>query len=547
MKSTFKVGRAGNFTVREVLGGLRAGLSRLKQLWPVAGLAALTCMMVPSAGAVILTAADVQKVINQASSRAAVVSPNSVIAVVDREGNVLSVWAAGAVPSAALVGNAVSKAGTACFLDSNQNALTTRSATYVVQPNFPPGIMNRNNGPLIGVNNSHFPYSDVNRFRAPPFPAYVVNPPVAPALATLGGKIPFTSLSGFPGGVPLYKQGELVGGVGVAGDGVDVITPTSALAPDVDEDVALAGQIGFEPKISIRANRIFLDGISLPYVKSTTQLPPVIAPVGAAVAGFPLQGSPLPPGYPADSIYPVATIAGVKGELRNPIIGDPTLGGGNPYLTQQDVQNIIEAAVKRALITRSGVRLPLGSRTSMFIAVVNNPRSDSVTPQVLGLFKMPDAVTRAWEFTVQKARTCVYFSSEGSGGRAMSTRTVGFLSQFYFPPGINGNSPGLFFGFQDAISRPDLVNLPVGLNPYQNGITIFPGGQPLYKGTTLVGAIGISGDAIDQDDLVAASGAAARRADGNGTFVAPVSIRADQFAYRGVRLPFAKFPRQPVR
>lgn len=129
----------------------------------------------------------------------------------------------------------------------------------------------------------------------------------------------------------------------------------------------------------------------------------------------------------------------------------------------------------------------------------------------------------------------------------MSTRSVGFLSQFYFPPGINGNSPGLFFGFQDAISRPDLLTLPAGLLPYQNGITIFPGGQPLYKGNTLVGAIGISGDAIDQDDLVAASGAAARRADGNGTFVAPASIRADQYAYRGVRLPFAKFPRQPVR
>src|SRR4051794_7067094 len=39
-----------------------------------------------------LTAADVQLAINQAVSRAVAISPNSVIAVADREGYVLGVW-----------------------------------------------------------------------------------------------------------------------------------------------------------------------------------------------------------------------------------------------------------------------------------------------------------------------------------------------------------------------------------------------------------------------------------------------------------------------
>jgi len=42
---------------------------------------------------------------------------------------------------------------------------------------------------------------------------------------------------------------------------------------------------------------------------------------------------------------------------------------------------------------------------------------------------------------------------------------------------------------------------------------------------------------VDQDDIVAASG--------THNFLAPYAIRADQFFYLGVRLPYAKFPRDP--
>ena len=70
-----------------------------------------------------------------------------------------------------------------------------------------------------------------------------------------------------------------------------------------------------------------------------------------------------------------------------------------------------------------------------------------------------------------------------------------------------------------------------------NGMTIFPGGFPLYKGGALVGAIGVSGDGVDQDDLIAFAGHAG--------FEAPLEKRSDTVHVRGVALPYVVFPRHP--
>ena len=70
-----------------------------------------------------------------------------------------------------------------------------------------------------------------------------------------------------------------------------------------------------------------------------------------------------------------------------------------------------------------------------------------------------------------------------------------------------------------------------------NGMTIFPGGFPLYRNGVLIGAVGVSGDGVDQDDLISVSASEG--------FFAPESVRADRFQIRGARLPFAKFPRDP--
>jgi uncharacterized protein GlcG (DUF336 family) len=150
---------------------------------------------------------------------------------------------------------------------------------------------------------------------------------------------------------------------------------------------------------------------------------------------------------------------------------------------------------------------------------------------------------------VQKARTAVFFSATN---RAYSARTVGFLAESLYPPGINNTEPGIFFGLQErfsiitptSMSTNNPVNGAVFMTSTSvngnlpNGITIFPGGFPLYRNGVLIGAIGVSGDGVDQDDLISASGAS--------LFLAPVPIRADQTQYRGARLPFAKFPRNPA-
>jgi glc operon protein GlcG len=68
-------------------------------------------------------------------------------------------------------------------------------------------------------------------------------------------------------------------------------------------------------------------------------------------------------------------------------------------------------------------------------------------------------------------------------------------------------------------------------------LTTLRGGVPVVIDGQVVGAIGVSGDGVDQDDLIAAAGGAG--------YAPPVSIRSDQFFVRGVRLPFLKFPRSP--
>jgi len=497
-----------------------------------------------------MAVADVSAVIAQATTRAAQVSPNSVIAVVDREGYVLGVWSAnGATPATDIEANAIAKAGTAAFLSSSQHAFSSRTAGYIVQQDYPPGVVNKSTGPLVGVNFSNLPFSDINRFKDPA----TYNPAVTNGIN--GGVVPTPvtgGLAGTPGGVPLYVAGKLVGGVGVVGDGLgptDINADTIA-SPSLDEDVALAGQLGYGPAESIYGSHVFVGGIRLAYVNSTTSLGAVapLGSIGAVVAAFPLVSSP-------SVHYSPITIGGVTGELRFPIIDDPSgvpLPGGTARLTAVEVTNILAAAANRARTTRAGIRLPRGSQMQAFICVVSNPAVDQSPPVVLGsICTSPDATRFSWDVSVQKARTALFFSS---ATRAFSARTVGFMAQAHYPPSIDGTAPGIFLGLQERFSLfpKNVVNplngavvttdagpvpgAPNGNLP--NGITIFPGGFPLYRNGVLIGAIGVSGDGIDQDDIVAATGAS--------LFPAPDNIRGDREFYRGARLPYAKFPRNPA-
>ena len=85
-----------------------------------------------------------------------------------------------------------------------------------------------------------------------------------------------------------------------------------------------------------------------------------------------------------------------------------------------------------------------------------------------------------------------------------------------------------------------------GIDRLANGIQIFPGGVPIYRGNQLVGAIGISGDGVDQDDMIAFLGlhnAGVRLNSGIGN--APRERRADQLVPDNARLRYVQCPQSP--
>ncbi|MBT8130891.1 MAG: heme-binding protein, partial [Gammaproteobacteria bacterium] len=78
-----------------------------------------------------------------------------------------------------------------------------------------------------------------------------------------------------------------------------------------------------------------------------------------------------------------------------------------------------------------------------------------------------------------------------------------------------------------------------------NGIQIFPGSVPIYRGDTLIGGIGISGDGVDQDDMIAFLGLHEAGLETGTINNAPPAIRADNLLPRGTRLRFINCPQAP--
>ncbi len=541
-----------------------------------AGTAALLIApAIPARAQQVLSSNDVTIVLQQAAAGALKYGDHCCIAVSDREGYILGVYfpfgplpppVAGGINLAEV--NAIDKAGTAAYLSSNGEAFTSRTAGYIIQPHFPPGIANTAPGPLTGVGLSSLPFSDINHFRNPATPA-------------LG--IANTSLSGNPGGVPLYKNGVLVGGVGV--DSTPELSALVYLAtPSKDEDVAMVAQTGYRAPTGIVATNVLLNGIRLPYTD---------------FAGANYGLGTLNPAF-QDPAYPITASTGLPfntttpspfpdipgGTVRNQIVGSTEAPvNGQPRLTQAEVLRILHQAAQRAAITRGAIRNPAGSAAEVFIVVVDyyNPSTPPGTtpgdpsspptkvPEVLGSFRTPDATIFSYDVAAQKARTALFFSNNSM---AMSSRAVGFLAQGTYPPGINNTAAGPYgpaiygasnakflaapttpfftdtkagYGLQILYSLsatalsptnpigPPVISATASPNAYlPNGITVFPGGFPLYRNGQLIGAVGVSGDGVDQDDLISASATVG--------FEAPATIRSDEYEFRGARLPYAKFP-----
>ncbi|MSR46239.1 MAG: heme-binding protein [Planctomycetes bacterium] len=437
-----------------------------------------------------LTQAEVEQIVAQAVTQEVALGVDVTVAVNDREGDVLAVFAMTA--STADDDDAISAAGTAAYFASNQNAFTTRTAEFIIQDHFPPTTPRTPGGPLFGVQFS-------NRVATDELGGALLttdgNPIARDALANAVGEgITGLTVDGGGGGVPLFKNGAAAGGVGVAGVGV---------GSDDLERIAIAGSTGFAVPTSISGLQIVIDGIRLPF----TDAEPIgdgatlafAALPGANVAGFAPRASPMP------AVFPIATLGGVTGELRFPIIDSPL--ADLVKLDAAEVTAIVAAGAQRSARTRAAIRRPLGTAMQCFIVVVDRGGN------VLAAFRTPDATLFSFDVAIQKARTAAFFSDDDHG---YTTRALGFIAQGLYPPGIDGTSAGALHGLQAALT----IAAETAGGALANGITVFPGGVPLYESGVLVGAIGVSGDGVDQDDIVADSGT-------NAGFAASTRVRCD--------------------
>ncbi len=581
-----------------------------------------------------LAAAEVGTIIAQAAAEARARGAAATIAVTDRVGNVLAVFAmpgAGAtaripaapdgtsrdaqgltIPSA---GAAIAKAITGAYLSSSGNAFSSRTASMIVQEHFPPAptTAGLESGPLFGVQFSQLPCSDLA--------ARASDGLIGPKRSPLG-------LAADPGGFPLYKNGVVVGGVGVIADGVyGLDTNVLDRDNDLDEAIALAGTVGFEAPVAIRADRITADGTSLRY--TDIEYPQIGAVAGASFAAtagalVPVTGYYSGAGLLAGAAYgteasgvrPSTTaefanrdafvLSNGAGANRFPVRGGTDAGDIAAPLTSAEARAILEDAFTIMSRARAQIRQPLDSRAQVTISLVDTRGA------VLGIVRSPDAPIFGIDVSLQKARTANFFSGAFAaaelsatpgevpqfvtrtrsflgdpnaltGAFAFSDRAGGNLARPYFPDGevgqpngplsrpisqFNPFSTGLqsalvvgnlaqHLGFVTGASAQDTPRACTGLpgvaggNPrLANGIQIFPGSVPVYRGNVLIGAIGVSGDGIDQDDMISFLGlhnAGVRIGGGIGN--APSAIRADrivvQVGSRQVRLRYVGCPFAP--
>ncbi|HEV2665703.1 MAG TPA: heme-binding protein, partial [Blastocatellia bacterium] len=487
---------------------------------------------------------------------------------------------------------AISKAGTAAFFSTQGSAISTRTASSIIQEFFPAGLPDNINGPLFGVQFSSLPCSDTRN-------------PLVNGLPNLP-----LGLAGDPGGYPMYKNGLAVGGIGIEVDGLySVDLSVQDRERNIEEDIAVAATRGYRIQRVFQADNLLVDGMRLEFTnvpQGQEDGPP--APAFGSLVGT--VGTLLAPirGQQISGFIPL-TLGGVPGRvIRDPSPGVnlaggvrrgffPFVGSAVSNLTAADVGRILAQAAQQAYRMRAAIRIGPSAGlpaqpTEVNIAVVD------LSGAVLGQFSTQDAPQFGQVVSIQKARTALFFSLPNAlaqlnaanasvagivpgldiakygaaatafgvplnGQFAFSSRAMGALARPYFPDGITVNTVNGPFskdfrfwspfntGLQLALVKPALVRILTGgtppsgvafnCSPLQNdlifgsGIMIFAGSTAIFKNGVLVGAVGVSGDGIDQDDAVAFAGAFG--------FEPPAAVRADQLVIRSVRLPYVKFPR----
>jgi uncharacterized protein GlcG (DUF336 family) len=206
-----------------------------------------------------LRAADIAQILNNAeatanTTRAAIRLPpgskaKMVIAVADLDGTIIglrrmqdstvfSIDVAATKARNMVYFNSASRTTTDLNGVPMGTAVTNRTISFGAQPLYPPGIDGSTTGPFFNLYTM-----DLANPCTQGFQSGAVN-------ANKSGVV------FFPGSAGLYRNGILVGGLGVSGDGVDQ-----------DDYVTSGGTAGFEAPANIRADQIMDQGVRLPYFK----------------------------------------------------------------------------------------------------------------------------------------------------------------------------------------------------------------------------------------------------------------------------------------
>ncbi|MCE9530906.1 MAG: heme-binding protein [Planctomycetes bacterium] len=614
---------------------------------------------VSSQSTTVITADEVRLLLLRAT--AASRSTDAIIAITDRNGRILGVLVEDGVDAnirnnpeqlTFAVDGAVALARTGAFFANNQAPLTSRTVAFISQspitqrevesnpndtnPNstvrgpgyvaavganahFPPGVPNTPEVDLVGIEHTNrdsliHPGADGIKGTADdvklPY-RFNINPAFVPAGKQIfapesygfsSGIMPTAQARGIgtlPGGIPLYKNGELVGGIGVffpgkTGYATEENSATSATYDPTKPDrayeaeyiafAAAGGSSGANasvgtiagipalPNFNLPNGRIDLVGITLDiFGPGGNEGVNRLLSLGQGLGVGTVAGSFIPVTAGADNTPGNADDVLLQGGLTVPDgwLVAPHDGVG---ITAAEVTQIITEGIEQAYKTRAAIRLPLNSSTRMVLAVTDR------NGEVVGLFRMPDATIFSIDVAVAKARNVNYYADPEklqpidqlpgiAPGIAFTNRTFRFLSLPRYPSGAEGSPAGYFSVFTDGGVNPT-NGLQVGprlpasaytsvfghdsFNPQtnfrdktnilnQNGIVFFPGSAPLYRSTatggiTLKGGFGVSGDGVDQDDVVTTLGQVGFEPK-NGV------LRSDEIIFRGVRLPYQKYDR----
>ena len=389
-----------------------------------------------------------------------------------------------------------------------------------------------------------------------------------------------------PGGIPLYENGILVGGIGVFFPGKTGFASeeNSQLSADFNpskpdrsmeaEFIAFAaaggskaagfpvGTISGIPALTgfdLPFPRIDLVGITLDVVGPGGRCGPQNL-INYVNANF----SSLLKGNITGTFMDVTSVAGVKFIAGKPVPDGWIVGPkAGPGISAAQVQQIIVQGINEANLTRAQIRM-LGASTRMVLSVADSAGN------VLGLYRMPDSPVFSINVAVSKARNTAYYNDPAQLlpadrlpgiplGTALTARTFRFLALPRFPEGIDKDPPGFFSNLNDngvnrlngftvgaaqAISNYTSILAYDSFHPNTNfhqstanssGVVFFPGSSSVHVNGKIVGGFGVSGDGVDEDDVVTSGGISG--------FLPAANIQADQFFFRGVRLPFQKFDR----